>query len=365
MDSTKTEKYTLSKGSGNLLRSMKQSSRSTPTSPRACRSSTRSCAIFAICSRSTRTPATASSTTRSSSRRTRTRRRRRRTRASSSSRSARRASTEDEKAAVTQGYMGLVFKYGEQQDVIKFLPPDRTDGLEFWITNKIREIRDKGDDIHHKIGVLTGDDEIKPSDNNLVPTQHGQVLDAGHHHAELPLLYVLGRGPEGRRRGDPGRPRRPHHHAAGQGPHREGAPAHRPVRDEGQGPRRLRQRRQREGERRDDERDAEHARAREAARGLRHRRSTRTSSSTCGSHARVVVPTAAGIAGRRAPAGARGAGRPALHGRRGARRHELPVPLPRRGRSRCRSRRASRSRPTSSPAPRCRSSCARRPRRCT
>ncbi len=61
--------------------------------------------------------------------------------------------------------MGLVFKYGEQQDVIKFLPPERTDGLEFWITNKIREIRDKGDDIHHKIGVLTGHDEIKPSDS--------------------------------------------------------------------------------------------------------------------------------------------------------------------------------------------------------
>ena len=73
------------------------------------------------------------------------------------------ASDTDEKAAVTQGYMGLVFKYGEQQDVIKFLPPDRTDGLEFWITNKIREIRDKGDDIHHKIGVLTGHDEIKLS----------------------------------------------------------------------------------------------------------------------------------------------------------------------------------------------------------
>ena len=71
------------------------------------------------------------------------------------------SNTEDEKAAVTQGFMGLVFKYGEQQDVIKFLPPDRTDGLEFWVTNKIREIRDKGDDIHHKIGVLTGDDEIR------------------------------------------------------------------------------------------------------------------------------------------------------------------------------------------------------------
>jgi ABC-type uncharacterized transport system involved in gliding motility auxiliary subunit len=89
------------------------------------------------------------------------------------------SSTEDEKAAVTQGYMGLVFKYGEQQDVIKFLPPDRTDGLEFWVTNKIREIRDKGDDIHHKIGVLVGDDEMKPTDNNLVPSQMGKFSMQG------------------------------------------------------------------------------------------------------------------------------------------------------------------------------------------
>jgi len=82
--------------------------------------------------------------------------------------------SDDEKAAVAQGFMGLVFKYGEQQDVIKFLPPDRTDGLEFWITNKIREIRDKGDDIHHKVGILTGHDEMKPSDANLVPTNMGK-----------------------------------------------------------------------------------------------------------------------------------------------------------------------------------------------
>jgi len=89
------------------------------------------------------------------------------------------ASDTDEKAAVTEGFMGLVFKYGEQQDVIKFLPPDRTDGLEFWITNKIREIRDKGDDIHHKIGVLTGHDELKPSDNNLAPTSMGKFSMQG------------------------------------------------------------------------------------------------------------------------------------------------------------------------------------------
>src|SRR5579863_5804538 len=85
------------------------------------------------------------------------------------------ASDTDDKEAVTQGFMGLVLKYGEQQDVIKFLPPDRTDGLEFWITNKIREIRDKGDDVHHKIGVLAGDDEIKLTDDNLAPSNMGKI----------------------------------------------------------------------------------------------------------------------------------------------------------------------------------------------
>jgi ABC-type uncharacterized transport system involved in gliding motility auxiliary subunit len=89
------------------------------------------------------------------------------------------ASATDEKAAVTQGFMGLVLRYGEQQDVIKFLPPERTEGLEFWITNKIREIRDKGDDIHHKVGILTGHDELKPSDNDLAPSNMGKVSMQG------------------------------------------------------------------------------------------------------------------------------------------------------------------------------------------
>lgn len=84
------------------------------------------------------------------------------------------ASDTEEKAAVTQGFMGIVFKYGSEKDAIKFLPPDRTEGLEFWITNKVREIRDKGDEIKHKIGVLTGNDEMKLSEANLVPSQMGK-----------------------------------------------------------------------------------------------------------------------------------------------------------------------------------------------
>lgn len=84
------------------------------------------------------------------------------------------ASATQETAAITQGFMGLVFKYGTEKDAIPFLPPERSDGLEFWITNKIREIRDRGDDVKHKIGVLSGVEEIKLSEANLVPAQMGK-----------------------------------------------------------------------------------------------------------------------------------------------------------------------------------------------
>jgi ABC-type transport system substrate-binding protein len=36
--------------------------------------------------------------------------------------------------------------------------------MEFWITNKIREVREKGDNIKHKMGLLTGHDEMKLSE---------------------------------------------------------------------------------------------------------------------------------------------------------------------------------------------------------
>jgi hypothetical protein len=81
--------------------------------------------------------------------------------------------TED-KAEFAKGYMGLVFNYGAERDTIKVLSPDNNMGLEFWITNKIREVRDKGDQIKHKIGVLVGHDELKLSDPVLLPSNAGQ-----------------------------------------------------------------------------------------------------------------------------------------------------------------------------------------------
>ena len=81
--------------------------------------------------------------------------------------------TED-KAEFAKGYMGLVINYGAERDTIKVLSPDNNTGMEFWITNKIREVRDKGDNIKHKIGLLTGHDEMKLSEPNLVPANQGQ-----------------------------------------------------------------------------------------------------------------------------------------------------------------------------------------------
>lgn len=85
---------------------------------------------------------------------------------------------DDNKTSIAQGYMGLVLKYRSEKDVLPQLDPRQGAGLEFWITNKIRELRDKADDIKHKIGVVTGKDELKLTDNNLVPRQgQGQTVN--------------------------------------------------------------------------------------------------------------------------------------------------------------------------------------------
>ncbi len=84
------------------------------------------------------------------------------------------ASAKGDGASITQGFLGVVFKYGSEKGVIPALHPARGDGLEFFITNKIREIRDKNDEIKHRIGVITGKEELKLTDDNLVPKQGQQ-----------------------------------------------------------------------------------------------------------------------------------------------------------------------------------------------
>ena len=77
--------------------------------------------------------------------------------------------TGEDQASITQGYMGLVIKYGSEKTVIPQIM--QAEGLEFWITNKIREIHDKAENIKHRVGVITGKDEFKLTDTNLIPKQ--------------------------------------------------------------------------------------------------------------------------------------------------------------------------------------------------
>ena len=83
--------------------------------------------------------------------------------------------TDQDQASIARGYFGLVFKYGSEKGTIP-LTPGQNEGLEFWITNKIREIRDKADDIKYRLGVITGKDEFKLTDANLVPKQGRQQV---------------------------------------------------------------------------------------------------------------------------------------------------------------------------------------------
>ena len=76
-------------------------------------------------------------------------------------------------ATISRGYLGIAFEYGTEKDSIPILSPDQSQGLEFWITTKIRAIRDKADKIEAKVGVIVRDG-VKLDEANLVPPQGGR-----------------------------------------------------------------------------------------------------------------------------------------------------------------------------------------------
>ncbi|WP_437680571.1 GldG family protein [Sorangium sp. So ce131] len=82
--------------------------------------------------------------------------------------------TGQDQATITRGFMGVSFKYGSEKEAIPILSPDQSQGLEFWITNKIRELRDRADNINQTFGIVTGKDEIKLSEANLIASQGGR-----------------------------------------------------------------------------------------------------------------------------------------------------------------------------------------------
>ena len=79
--------------------------------------------------------------------------------------------TGKDQALISKGFMGISFKYGSEKEAIPMLSPEQSQGIEFWISNKIREIHDRADNDIHKIGLLTGKDEIKLSEANLIAAQ--------------------------------------------------------------------------------------------------------------------------------------------------------------------------------------------------
>jgi hypothetical protein len=71
-------------------------------------------------------------------------------------------------AQIMRGYSGLSFQYRGEKQVIPLLAPEQSQGLSFWIANKIREVRDRADHRSHAFGLLTGKDEMKLSEPNLI-----------------------------------------------------------------------------------------------------------------------------------------------------------------------------------------------------
>jgi len=82
-----------------------------------------------------------------------------------------------DQATFAKGYMGIVFKYGTQQGSIPALPPEETSGLEFLISNQMREQLYNEKEKKIKIGVISGKDELKITDNDLAPVRPGQEFN--------------------------------------------------------------------------------------------------------------------------------------------------------------------------------------------
>lgn len=74
-------------------------------------------------------------------------------------------------AQIAQGFFGMVFEYGAEKEVIPLLSPEHDSGFEFWIANKMREIRDRADGTSARVGVVVGTDEVALTEANLTPPQ--------------------------------------------------------------------------------------------------------------------------------------------------------------------------------------------------
>jgi tRNA A-37 threonylcarbamoyl transferase component Bud32 len=77
------------------------------------------------------------------------------------------------RAMVVDGFLGIAFAYGGERGVIATLAPDAPRGLEFWMNNKIRELRARAEKRVYHFGVLAGHGDIGLHESNLVPRSQG------------------------------------------------------------------------------------------------------------------------------------------------------------------------------------------------
>ena len=109
------------------------------------------------------------------------------------------ASDTEEKAAVTQGFMGLVFKYGTEKDAIKFMPPDRTAASSSGSRRRSAKSGTRGTTSSTRLASspATTRSSSTGREPRPEPGPEGRSSIQTDHHAELPLLRVPGRRPEG------------------------------------------------------------------------------------------------------------------------------------------------------------------------
>jgi len=82
--------------------------------------------------------------------------------------------TDHATATILRGFCGMALTYGSEKEAIPVLAPEAAQGIPFWIVQKVRELRGRADDAFQRFGVVSGKDEIKLTEPNLMPAQPGR-----------------------------------------------------------------------------------------------------------------------------------------------------------------------------------------------
>jgi hypothetical protein len=103
------------------------------------------------------------------------------------------AGAQSESATIVRGFCGMAFEYGSEREAIAILSPEQTQGVPFWVVEKIREVFARADNVVQKFGVIAGKDEIKLTEPNLVaqgPSRGGAPSMKGIFAQAMPFYRI-------------------------------------------------------------------------------------------------------------------------------------------------------------------------------